>query len=162
MMWKQFGIGLALWLLLLISSCTDHGLEPVTEGISGRITFVGNWPDTTEWVRLAVFKTRPANAFEVFRNPPAFSDPLPRFVKFYDYTLKPLEPGHYEWVVLAWKPQKKFATSDYSGLDTLGMYINRLNPTDSLGIDVPRKQLLTGIDIIADFSALTPPSPILP
>lgn len=162
-MWKRFGIGLAVWLSLWLAfSCTDHGLEPVTEGISGRITYVGAWPDSTEWVRLAVFKKLPASALDILRNPPVFSDTLPRFVGTYDYTLIPLDPGRYEWVVLAWKPKKRFATSDFSGLDTLGMYTDPNNPRIPRAIEVPRQQLLSGINIVADFSVLLPPSPIVP
>jgi hypothetical protein len=163
MMWKQFGMGLVVWLLLLLAaSCTDHGLEPVTEGISGRITYVGTWPDSTDWVRLAVFKKLPANALDILQNPPVFSDPLPLFVNTYDYTLIPLDPGTYEWVVLAWKPKMKFAATDFSGLDTLAMFADPNNPRVPRAIQVHRGQLLTGIDIVADFSNLLPPSPILP
>ena len=164
-MWKRTGNGLAcLMLLFLTFSCdgVDHGLPPVTEGISGKITYTGNWPDSTEWVRVAVFKKLPANALDILRNPPAFSDTLPRFVGSYDYTLIPLDPGHYEWVVLAWKPMKKFSTSDFSGLDTLGMYAAPNEPKTPLPIEVGSGQLLTGIDIRADFSVLVPPSPIVP
>ncbi|MDZ7288990.1 MAG: hypothetical protein ONB44_01270 [candidate division KSB1 bacterium] len=161
-MWKKCDTGItACFLTFLVISCTDHGLEPVYEGISGKITFIGTWPDSTEWVRLAVFKEMPATVFDIPLKPPVFSDTLPRFVTSTNYRLT-LSAGHYDWVVLAWKPKKKIATSDFSGLDTLGMYADAGNPKSPRGIDVPPKRLLTGIDIVADFSVLQPPSPILP
>lgn len=150
-----------IFFMIILPACTDHGLEPIREGISGRITYVGAWPDTTEWVRLAVFKKLPPSVFDIPLNPPVFSDTLPRFVSSYDYTLT-LAPGTYEWVVLAWKPKKQFASSDFSGLDTLGMYSNASNPSAPRAIAVPIKDLLTGVDIVADFARLSPPSPILP
>jgi hypothetical protein len=147
--------------LLLTVACSDHGLEPIHEGISGRITFTGAWPDTTEWVRLAVFKKLPATVFDIPINPPLFSDTLPRFVSSYDYEMT-VPAGKYEWVVLAWKPIKKNATNDFSGLDTLAMYAQPGTTRVPLAVEVPSKRLLTGIDIIADFAVLSPPSPILP
>ncbi|MDZ7265988.1 MAG: hypothetical protein ONB48_01470 [candidate division KSB1 bacterium] len=148
-------------IIMIVPACTDHGLAPIREGISGRITYVGAWPDTTEWVRVAVFRKMPASVFEIALNPPVFSDTLPRFVSTYDYTLT-LAPGTYEWVVLAWKPRKKFASSDYSGLDTLGVYSRDGSFTAPASVTVPGKKMLTGVDIIADFARLSPPSPILP
>lgn len=148
-------------LMIVVPACTDHGLAPIREGISGRITYMGAWPDTTEWVRMAVFKKMPASVFDIALNPPVFSDTLPRFVSTYDYTLT-LAPGTYEWVVLAWKPRKQFASSDYSGLDTLGVYSLNGSLTAPASINVPGKEILTGVDIVADFARLSPPSPILP
>lgn len=159
---KSFTIrALLVSLLLLNVACGDHGLEPLHEGISGRITFTGAWPDTTEWVRLAVFKKLPATVFDIPINPPLFSDTLPRFVSSYDYEMT-LPAGKYEWVVLAWKPKKKNATNDFSGLDTLSMYAQPVTTRVPLAIQVPEKRLLNGVNIIADFSVLSPPSPILP
>ncbi len=147
--------------LLLATACGDHGLEPLHEGISGRITFTGAWPDTTEWVRLAVFKKLPATVFDIPINPPLFSDTLPRFVSSYDYEMT-LPAGKYEWVVLAWKPKKKNATNDFSGLDTLAMYAQPGTTRVPLAVEVPAQRLLNGVNLNADFSVLTPPSPILP
>lgn len=159
---KSFTIrALLVSLLLLNVACGDHGLEPLHEGISGRIAFTGAWPDTTEWVRLAVFKKLPATVFDIPINPPLFSDTLPRFVSSYDYEMT-LPAGKYEWVVLAWKPKKKNATNDFSGLDTLSMYAQPGTTRVPLAIQVPEKRLLNGVNIIADFSVLSPPSPILP
>ena len=155
-----------LALLLILSfaaSCDDHGLAPPSpyEGIAGRITYKGAWPDTTEWVRLAVFKKLPATVLDIPLNPPLFSDTLPRFVDSHDYQLD-VPPGTYEWVVLAWKPLKRLPASDFSGLDTLGMYAVPGTLDQPRAISVPEEGQLSGVDIEADFARLVPVSPILP
>lgn len=129
-------------------SCSDHGLEPPElTAISGTIRYVGEWPANTDWVRIAIYKNfPPPSLFNIF----AFSDTLPRFVKKYSYTLE-LQPGHYEWVVLAWKPVSPFITD----IDTLGMYLGPNGDWNHPGqIDLQEGQTLTGIDILADFRVL--------
>jgi hypothetical protein len=110
---------------------------------------------------LAVFKKLPATVFDIPINPPLFSDTLPRFVSTYDYEMT-VPAGTYEWVVLAWKPKKQNAANDFSGLDTLAMYAQPGTQSAPLAITVPSQRLLSGIDLVADFAVLSPPSPILP
>ena len=159
---QQFRVVCSFVLIAIaVVSCDNKGLAPLREGISGRITYTGTWPDTTEWVRLAVFKKIPPSAVDIILNPPAFSDTLPRFVGSYDYDFI-LPAGTYEWVVLAWKPIKPNASNDFSGLDTLGMYSPIGQPWQPRTVVVSADQMVEGIGIIADFEVPTPPSPILP
>ena len=164
-------ISLRLWMLLTaviavgLSACSDHGLAPLTDSfISGRITYVGGptaWPDSTEWVRVAAFTRVPQNTTQILLNPPTFSDTLPRFVATYDYTLK-VPAGRYEWLVLAWKPKLKVTSSpQFGGLDTLGIYFDPQNSSQYGVVTVAEGRTVTGIDFVADFARLTPPSPIL-
>jgi hypothetical protein len=152
--------------LLLVLACSDHGLEPLLDSfITGRITYTGGsaaWPDTTEWVRIAAFSRRPNSVTEILLPPlPIFSDTLTRFVGTYDYQLR-VPAGRYEWIVLAWKPRLSNPINPlYSGLDTLGIYFDPNNPTQYGVINIAEGQTVSGIDITADFSELTPPSPIL-
>jgi len=157
-----FAVGFAM---LLVLACSDHGLEPVADSfITGRITYTGGpaaWPDTTEWVRIAAFSRRPRVATEILSPPlPILSDTLPRFVATFDYQLK-VPVGRYEWIVLAWKPRLRNPSHLYSGLDTLGIYFDPNNPSQYGVISVTEGQTVNGVDITADFSELTPPSPIL-
>jgi hypothetical protein len=163
---NRFTLCVAAALLLLIMACSDHGLEPAPEGfIAGSITYLGGvaaWPDTTEWVRVAAFTKVPRSLFEIVQNPPTFSDTLPRFVDAYDYQFR-VPAGRYEWVVLAWKPKLKNPLDvDLSGTDTLGIYLDPNDSTKYGVVPVLPEQITAGIDIVADFSRLTPPSPILP
>jgi hypothetical protein len=92
---------------------------------------------------------------------PIFSDTLSRFVATYDYQLK-VPAGRYEWIVLAWKPKLAvFSNPVYSGLDTLGIYFDPITPTQYGVVNVAEGQTVSDVDITADFSKLTPPSPIL-
>lgn len=156
----------AALLLLVTVACSDHGLEPVKDSfITGTITYPGGtsaWPDTTEWVRVAAFSRRPNSVTEFLLPPlPVFSDTLPRFVGSYAYQLK-VPAGRYEWIVLAWKPRLNvYSNPTYSGLDTLGIYFDPENPTEYGTVEIADGQTVSGIDITADFSRLTPPSPIL-
>lgn len=161
---KRFILPLHFCIILTfaVTACNvDRGLEPPAQGITGRITYQGAWPDTTDWVRIAIFKKLPATVLDIPLNPPLFSDTLPRFVNSYNYQLD-VPPGTYEWVVLAWKPIKRFAANQFSGLDTLGMYALPGTLDQPQSITVPEKGQLPAIDIDADFSRLVPVSPILP
>jgi hypothetical protein len=161
---KRFGLFFGFVIVLTFAvACDDHGLAPPSpsEGITGRITYRGTWPDTTEWVRLAIFKKMPPTVVDIPLNPPLFSDTLPRFVSAHDYHLD-VPPGTYEWVVLAWKPLKRLAANQFSGLDTLGMYALPGTTNQPRPITVPSDGQLSGVDIDADFDRLVPISPILP
>ena len=162
---KRFSLPLGFFAIFwgLTTACNevDRGLAPPSQGITGRITDQGAWPDTTEWVRIAVFKKLPATVLDIPLNPPLFSDTLPRFVSSYEYQLD-VPPGTYEWVVLAWKPVKRFAANQFSGLDTLGMYALPGTLDQPRSITVPDEGQLPGVDIAADFTRLLPVSPILP
>ncbi|MGH7491039.1 MAG: hypothetical protein ACREOO_01455 [bacterium] len=162
---KRFSLPLGFFAIFwgVTTACNeiDRGLAPPAQGITGRITYQGTWPDTTEWVRIAVFKKLPATVLDIPLNPPLFSDTLPRFVSSYDYQLD-VPPGTYEWVVLAWKPVKRFAANQFSGLDTLGMYALPGTLDQPLSIAVPDEGQLPNVDIAADFTRLLPVSPILP
>ena len=160
---KSFTMPLGFCILLAFAAAcnVDRGLAPPAQGITGRITYQGSWPDTTEWVRIAVFKKLPATVLDIPLNPPLFSDTLPRFTNSYDYQLD-VPPGTYEWVVLAWKPYKQFASNQFSGLDTLGMYALSGTQNQPRAITVPEEGQLPGVDIVADFARLVPVSPILP
>ncbi len=161
-MQKRFFLGFSVSIISIFAvACNDHGLEPPAQGITGRITYSGAWPDTTEWVRIAVFKKLPATVLDIPLNPPIFSDTLPRFVSAYNYELD-VPPGTYEWVVLAWKPVKQFASNQFSGLDTLGMYVMPGTQNQPRAITVPDKGQITGVDLEGNFDRLVPVSPILP
>ncbi len=143
-----------LILMMLVSSCEyQHGLHPVqVTGISGKITFIGEWPAETDWVRLVSFSQKPTpnNFAEFIAYLKGLSDPLPMQVSSYDYVMQ-LEPGNYDWIIVAWKAKELPITS----IKILGEFSN----TDSSGTPTPvtvmANRLLTNIDIIADFNKIS-------
>jgi len=146
-----FGVRGRVWLLpltlVLLGGCRlDHGLHPVAiSGISGRITFVGEWPPNTDWVRVAVYATYPPPSYLAIAG---YSDPIPPGVSSYEYEL-PLKPGRYEWVLVAWKPRESLNIKD------IGTYYSHPDSTSKPGVvEVKPGRLTPHIDIVADFSRI--------
>jgi len=150
---KSFTLLAATLMLLSVMACSDHGLAPINEGyISGTIRYVGQPPPSTVAVLLAFYRQYPPQNII----PP--DDTLlvqPPYVDSTRYTTK-LLAGRYEWVVLAWIP-----ITGLPGLDTLGMYYDKTDLTRPGVVEVAPDDTLRDIDITADFSKLTQPSPIL-
>ena len=140
------------WLLSIVfflAGCSDHGLHPVPiTGIQGTVTFQGTWPSSTEWVRVLCFSEKPApnNFIEFIAFLKGLSDPLPGSSHQYRYTLE-LRPGLYKWIVVAWKARGTPITS----LQIIGEYSRNNAPA---AVQVLQDQLISGIDILADFSRL--------
>ncbi len=144
---------LFLVLVFLSGSCDiQHGLHPVEiTGISGSVTFTGNWPQETEWVRIVTFskKPKPDNFFEFMAFLKSLSDPVPMDTKSYEYVLQ-LDPGIYEWIVVAWLAKDQLITE----VRMLGEYTGSDTSSFSQPVNVEQDKLSTNIDIIADFNLL--------
>lgn len=118
--------------------------------ITGTITFLGEWPPSTEWVRVVVYKRIPVELIDYYPpNLSAFSDPIPIGVSSYDYTL-PIAAGTYEWVLVAWKGE---GTSLFD-IKEIGTYYSHPDSTNPGKVVVPECETVTGIDITADFSRI--------
>lgn len=150
----------SIFLLLTFLYCyKGHGLSPNPQdsnftGIRGHITFVGTWPDSTKEVRVAVLAKYPVGITHpdslmgfVLQNLVAFSDTIPRFVHAYDYELV-LEPGAYEWVLVAWFPDIPLYLL---GVKELGAYYRNPDFPIPTPIRVLPGVAVEGIDIVADF-----------
>lgn len=151
----------SIFLLLTVSHCyKGHGLSPNPQdsnftGIRGHITFVGTWPDSTKEVRVAVLDKYPLGVTHpdslmgfVLRHLVTFSDTIPRFVQSYDYELA-LEPGTYEWVLVAWFPDIPLYLL---GVKELGAYYRNPGASIPTPIRVLPGVVVEGIDIVADFN----------
>ena len=84
-----------LTLAIVLAACSiDHGLGPTTQGISGRATFEGAWPDSIAELRIVVLKYFPARTeFDIA----GYSDPVTPGTHSYDYTIE-VPPGRYPFV----------------------------------------------------------------
>ncbi len=141
----------AFLFLLGFASCTDnHGLHPVPiTGISGTITFKGEWPANTEFVRVAVYQAYPPPSLIALS---AVSDPLPFGAKSYRYIL-PLKPGRYGWILVAWKAKN----APFTDIRTLGTYYASGDSTKPGSVTVEKDRLTTNVDMVADFGVLNSP-----
>ena len=159
------GLTVSLGLLILAACYHGHGLEPVDDneagsGITGRVTFVGEWPDSTREVRVAALRHYPTGITDslallnfmmdaFLTGDMVFGDTLPRFVDQADYQLD-LQPGDYAWVVAAWFPD---IDGYLAGVKELGAYTGTTLETDPpQTVTVKSGRTTAAVDIRADFA----------
>jgi hypothetical protein len=156
-------IGLLICILGIMASC-DHGLQPTDKnesevtGISGMITY-RNWPppDSLKDLRLVVFKYYPPDNIlnEVFNGnavvyPGLSESGLPtEGVESTTYVL-PLEPGIYEYVVVA----QQFGPNVLKDWQAAGHYQDASTDPNPKPVLITEGELLQHIDIHVDFKNL--------
>lgn len=157
---KQFKWFLIVIVLLVISCYRGHGLSAPgnISGIEGRITFIGEWPDSTKAVWVVVLKNYPsgiteeAELFQFVLDNFVDSTAVPLFVDQHDYKMT-LDPGLYGWILVAWFPDIEFW---FLGVKELGAYY--INPGVQV-VPTPVKiddgVMIEGIDIVADFANIS-------
>lgn len=168
----RFSAAAAL-LLPLALSC-DGGLKPLRTsttclvGICGAVRFVGAVPDSTDYVRVAVYDSVPRSLDQLIAFA-GFSDPLPLGSGTAQYAccITPLAPGTYAWVLVVWK---KVGVLDVNSapalLEVAGSYLDPADTTRLGAVAVPAGGGAGGIDIVADFgrmqsiAAFLPPAPV--
>jgi len=129
-------------------------------GISGTITFLGDWPGSTKEIRLIISKyfygnisdpdSQVSSVIEGFLNGEIiFGEQADLFCDTYDYHIE-LEPDLYEWISVFWFP-------DEPNYILLMKEIGRYSTTQGeenlpAAIDLRNGGYLTGININADFN----------
>lgn len=133
----------------LLLACSD-GLQPVPfQGISGGVAYRGTQPDSTEWVRLGVFREVPVTIVD-FLTFSAISDPLNLDADSVSYLLG-LEAGLYRWVPVVWK---QASVPIPEGLRVLGWYTASDEPFgDPAQFLVLPDTANERIDLVADFDS---------
>ncbi len=151
-----------IFILALGLSCyKGHGLSPTAmgedvSGIQGHLSFVGQWPDSTREVRVAVLQQYPkgmsdADSILVFvlTNLVAFSDTIPRNTREYDFELV-VEPDIYAWILVAWFPDNPLYLF---GVKELGAYYKNPNQREyPTPVSVIPGTITRDIDMVADFA----------
>jgi len=137
-----------LWLSVV--SC-DHGLQatpPGPTGISGRVSFIGTWPNEVEQVAVAVYRETPQKLEDFFALAGADTE-VGLGAANYDYFVPIEADGVYQWVVVAWRRKDSFW--DFSSL--LGCHYL---PGEALPgqVAVSRGQVTRNIDITVDLRIL--------
>lgn len=148
----------ALCVLLCLLACED-GLQPVPfQGASGRVRFQGAVPDSTEWVRVAVYQRVPGSTSDLFAFA-AFSDTLPLDNAESPFTL-PLDTGTYGWMPVVWK--RADAPLSPASLRVMGWYSGEMEAfAEPRSFTVEAGRETAGIDIVADFTTLLAPEEAL-
>ena len=129
----------------------SHGLHPVPlTGISGKITFLGDWPEDIDMLRLVCFAEKPNqdNMIDLVLKlmESKIGDELPRNVEQIPYEME-LDPGTYDWiiVILSTKNFPFTVLGEFTGSDT---------SNSPIPVTVEKEKLITNVDIRADFNKL--------
>jgi len=144
-------------LALLIPNCKiDHGLEPVSSKIMGKVIFHGDTPRYTDEVRVAVVKTFPPSDIAEL----LFSERISTYVDSVDYEIY-LPPGTYDMVAAIWKEYNEpWNLSDIIGLYG-GFFIgDQLVPTFQSVTLEDNFTILDGIDIETNLNRVNRDSKI--
>jgi len=156
--------------LLLLSLGCDGGLQPATTptscpaGICGVVQFRGVLPDSTDYVRVVVYRTIPDSLGQVIAFA-GFSDPLPQGPDSARYSccITPLAPGAYAWVLVVWK---KLGVLDVNSAPALlraaGSYLDPADTTRFGTVIVPGGGGAGNVNIVADFGRLQSISDFFP
>ena len=141
----------AFFIMSSFFSCDyNHGLHPVPiTGIAGTITFRGEWPANTEFVRMVVYRDYPPPSLIAIS---AIGEPIPLHVKKYDYVLELPSAGTYRWILVVWKAKNALFTD----IKTLGTYYETGDSSQPGSVSVVTNRVTRGIDIVADFGVLSP------
>ena len=131
----------------------DRGLEaePPLTGISGTVTFRGEWTEDIGQVAVAVYRDLPEEAVDLFGLSGA-DQGVPLGSRSYGYFV-PLERGGvYRWVVVAWRRPDAF----WNFTSLLGCYHAE---GDSLpgAVEVSPGRVTGGIDLTVDLGQAADP-----
>ncbi len=163
--------GLVICSLLLPACYHGNGLSPAgkdaagSTGISGTITLIGTPPDSTLMIRPVVSTIYPDSIRDadslytfivnaVLSGSIILGDTLETNKAQIDYSIN-LKPGYYEWVLVAWFPD---IPDYYYGVKELGAYYKSSGELPE-SVYIPPGEILTGIDITADFANIGRPLP---
>lgn len=160
-------------IVLALSACYQgHGLEPPSgqPGIDGQVTLRGNPPDSTQQIVMVALRHFPHGVTETqalisfmtqayLTGNMILGDTLSRFTPVQEYHLD-LEPGVWEWIVVAWFPR---IDNYLTGVKELGAYTGSADETATpLSVTVPEYGRLEDIHIHADLAHVHRNLPFFP
>ena len=149
---RVLAAGAAIAAFLAASAC-DRGLEaelPLT-GISGTVTFRGEWTEDIGEVAIAVYRDLPGEPADLFGLSGTDQD-VPLGSRSYDYFVPLEKEGVYSWIIVAWRRPDAFW--DFTSL--LGCYHAE---GDSLpgAVEVSPGRVTKGIDLTVDLGLVADP-----
>lgn len=156
--------------LVLCALGCDAGLRPETpstacpSGVCGVVHFLGAVPDSTDWVRIAVYQSVP-DSLDQLLTFAGISDPLPLGPDsaIYRCCATPLAPGTYAWVLVVWKQRGALdATSAPALLRAAGWYDDPADSTRPGAVTVTAAAGTGGVTIVADFGRMRSLGDLLP
>ncbi len=162
---KNFKYILSL-LLLTLSGC-DGGIAPLPDegkaGISGTITFIGNWPEGVTRTHLVAFKKEIVTLDDFLPPNLSFaSDEIPYGITLLEYRsdenpFLEISPGTYEYIVVAQSKTPSFSLSRGDWFVS-GVYYAGGDTTKPGAVTLTAGRFISNINIICDFNN-PPPQP---
>jgi hypothetical protein len=174
MKFKKILSALIFFLLLIIISGCDKGIEPADEtapgetGFSGKVTFTGSWPAGVKRTHIVVFKNEIISSQDFFPPNLAFViDSIPyRSTEFnfnsVDNNFIPLfvlSPGEYKYIVVAQSstPEISLERKDWS---IVGVYCLNGIQSNPKPLIIESGKMTRGVDINVNFGNPPPQPPI--
>jgi hypothetical protein len=179
MKFKKILSALIFFLLLIIISGCDKGIEPAGEaapgetGFSGKVTFTGTWPPGVTRTHLFVFKNSINTGDDFsFLNLSAVIDPIPYDTTEFSYnsaTMNFIEhnysinfkiaPGEHAYVIVAQSKTQEisFARADWT---IVGVYNIGGDQSKPKTLVIEKGKMTTGVDITVNFGNPPPQPPI--
>lgn len=164
-------LALVLILSFLISSC-DKGIEPGEplgpSGFSGKVTFVGNWPQGIQRTHIVVFRNEIVTVADFFLPNLSFVvDSIPYGSKEFTYnslenpftTIFKITPGNYSYVVVA-QSKTQFMSFERKDWMVVGVYCENNNQAIPKSLIVPPGKITPDVNIKVDFNNPPPQPPM--
>lgn len=163
----------AILLLILISNC-DKGIEPEPEkptgptGFSGKITFVGKWPEGIKRTHLVVFKNIIQKNEDFFPPNLSFvSDSIPYNSAEYIYNsiennflpILQLGEGEYSYVVVAQSKTPEISL-DRKDWFVVGVYCVNGDQSKPAKLIIKAGEITPNVNIVVDFNNPPPQPPM--
>ena len=117
--------------------------------IEGEITFLGDWPEDTEILALAMFPIIPKSTVD-FLTVKALDIAIPLFRDEPFHYRTPVSSGTYKFISVFWKGK----TTSIFDIRAIGFYHCANDSLQPRTVEVATDSTATGIDITVDFSTL--------
>jgi hypothetical protein len=163
---------LSLFLLVVLFYSCDNGIEPLPSndlrtGFGGKITFIGQWPDSVTRTHLVVFKDPliSVSDFNVF-NLRFVSQEIPVGSSEYIYSsldssvipgTGEFQAGNYAYVAVA-QSFTQDVSLERSNWFVVGLYLNEGDSVNPGTLSIPENTYVENINIICNFNN-PPPQP---
>jgi hypothetical protein len=162
----------SLFLVVVFFYSCDKGIEPLSSkdlqtGFGGKITFIGQWPDSVKRTHLVVFAS-PLNSVSDFNitNLRFVSQEIPFGSSEYIYSSRDstvipgtgeFQAGNYAYVAVA-QSYIQEVSLERSNWFVVGLYLNEGDSVNPGTLSIPENTYVENINIICNFNN-PPPQP---
>ncbi|MEG8946366.1 hypothetical protein [Rosettibacter firmus] len=172
-MLKKILIVISIFAIAIFNGC-DKGIEPEPEipsgpmGFSGKVTFIGKWPEGIKRTHIVVFKNPIEKSEDFFPPNLSFvSDSIPYNSTEFVYNsiennflpILQLDEGVYSYVVVAQSRTPEISL-DRKDWFVVGVYCVNGNQSNPAKLIIQRGKITPNVNIIVDFNNPPPQPPM--